>query len=58
LLAGAAESIKPEGFDRTHRRNAAIVAPSGTVGWEPIPGQPAAANAAGNGNGHNGHHKG
>jgi lysine 2,3-aminomutase len=57
LLAGAAESIKPEGFDRTHRRNAAIVAPSGTVGWEPIPGQPAAANAAGNGNGHNGHHR-
>jgi len=57
LLTGAAESIKPEGFDRTHRRNAEAVAPKGTIVWEPIPARPAAAKAAGNGNGHNGYHK-
>ncbi len=58
LLSGAAEHIKPQGFDKTHRRNAAAVtaaAQARKVGWEPIPVQPAGAKPAGNGNGNNGH---
>ena len=54
LLSGAAEHIKPQGFDKTHRRNAdgvATAAPAGKVVWEPIPAQPATAKS-GNGNGH------
>jgi lysine 2,3-aminomutase len=59
LLSGAAEHIKPQGFDKTHRRNTAAVtaataAPSRKVGWEAIPVQPAGVKPAGNGNGHNG----
>ena len=57
LLSGAAEHIKPQGFDKTHRRNTAAVAavtaaPSRKVGWEPIPVQQAGVKPAGNGNGH------
>jgi lysine 2,3-aminomutase len=56
LLSGAAEHIKPQGFDKIHRRNAGAVAtaaaaPSREVGWEPIPAQTATAKS-GNGNGH------
>jgi lysine 2,3-aminomutase len=57
LLSGAAGSIKPQGFDKTHRRNvdaAATAAPAGKVVWEPIPIQQAGVKSAGNGNGHNG----
>ena len=52
LLSGAAEHIKPEGFDKTHRRNAdAAAVPAGKVAWEPIPVRTTSAKPAGNGNG-------
>jgi lysine 2,3-aminomutase len=34
LLAGVADNIKPEGFDRVHRRQAAEAARPGEVTWE------------------------
>jgi lysine 2,3-aminomutase len=56
LLSGAAEHIKPQGFDKTHRRNtAAAAAPARRVGWEPIPVQQTGVKPGGSGNGHNGH---
>jgi lysine 2,3-aminomutase len=60
LLAGAAAHIKPEGFDRTHQRNAAEAARLGEVTWEPLKielvpaGQLVSANGRSNGH-HNGH---
>ncbi len=55
LLAGAAEHIKPQGFDKAHRRNVnAAAAPSGKVVREPIPVKPVDVKPAGNDNGHNG----
>ena len=54
LLSGAAEHIKPQGFDKIHRRNTdgvATAAQAGKVVWEPIPVQTATAKS-GNGNGH------
>jgi lysine 2,3-aminomutase len=54
LLSGAAENIKPQGFDKLHRRNADAIASTGNVVWEPIPAQTVTAKSAGNGNGHNG----
>ena len=66
LLSGAAESIKPQGFDQVHRRNAAeaprpveVARPLGDIIWQPIPGQmmavaPTGNGHPGNGNGRNG----
>jgi lysine 2,3-aminomutase len=54
LLLGAAGSIKPEGFDRIHRRSVPAAAPAGRVIWEPITVKPVVVKPAGNGNGHNG----
>jgi lysine 2,3-aminomutase len=51
LLSGTVESIKPEGFDRVHRRSVAVAAPAGKVIWEPIPVKPVSVEPAGNGNG-------
>jgi lysine 2,3-aminomutase len=62
LLSGAAGVIKPQGFDKTHRRNVdavVVAAPTRKVVWEPIPVQPAIVKPAGSGNGNgrngNGH---
>ena len=56
LLSGAAQHIKPEGFDGTHRRNAIQDTPHGKITWEPAP-LPSTPNTGHNGNGHNGYHK-
>ena len=54
LLTGAAESIKPAGFDELHQRN--TPAPADKIAWEPIPLKPVVLKPAGNGNG-NGHNR-
>lgn len=48
LLSGATQHIKPEGYDRIHRRDVGHAAPRGKITWEPV--------TPSNGHNGNGHH--